>query len=113
MDQDYRDRTAKSIFTMENHVCYLQEVKLGKPVRVTAQLLDHDAKRARVFYAMFHGETGDLLATSEQLLMCIDMKRPTSAPFPSEIASRVRAIRTAHAALATPQQAGRSVGIRR
>jgi acyl-CoA thioester hydrolase len=41
------------------------------------------------------------------------MAGPKVAPFPADIAERIAAMRAAHAALAMPERAGRSIGIRR
>jgi acyl-CoA thioester hydrolase len=66
-----------------------------------------------VFHEMRHGETGDLLATAEQMLVHVDMAAGRSSDMPSEVASRIAAIRETHAALPTPDVVGKPMGIRR
>ena len=110
-DAGYRARSNTSIYTLETHVMYLQEVSEGEEVRVKTQLLGYDAKRYHLFHSMYHGGSGDLLATGEHMLVHVDMGGPKSAPFPPEIADRLAAIRAAHAGLAVPDQAGRAIAL--
>ncbi len=101
-----------TIYTAEVHVCYVQELHLGDRVTVRFQLLDHDEKRLRAYQEIRHAD-GWLAATSESLSLHVDMAGPKVAPFPADIAERIAAMRAAHAALAMPERAGRSIGIRR
>nr|RAW02528.1 thioesterase [Aerococcus urinae] len=110
---DYTQKGEGSAFTAEVHVCYIEELLEGDPVRVTYQLLDGDAKRIHVFGHMYHAEKGYLAATSEQMCIHVDMKTRRVAPFPSEIESRVARMLEAHRTLPRPEQAGRIIGIRR
>ena len=63
-----------SCFTMEAHITYLQEVKLGDRLRIEFQLLDWDSKRLHYFERMYHAGDGYLAATSEQICMHVDMR---------------------------------------
>ncbi|UCH73114.1 MAG: thioesterase family protein [Rhodospirillales bacterium] len=112
-DAAYRARTNSSIYTLETHVMYLREVSEGEPVRIETRLLGRDEKRYRLFHAMYHGDSGDLLATGEHMLLHVDMSGPRSAPFPPEIADRLMAIEAAHAHLPAPEQAGRRIAFPR
>jgi acyl-CoA thioesterase FadM len=77
------------------------------------QLLDADSKRVHIFHSMYHGITGELLATGEQMLMHVDMEKGKSCPMPQELQDKLQAILKAHAHLPQPTQAGQSIGIRR
>jgi len=110
--EDYLERTGHSTFSAEFHVCYLRELHLGDQVRVSFQLLDHDAKRFHFFQEMRHVD-GWLAATGEGLGLHIDMSGPRVAPFPPEVESRMAAMLQAHAALGRPERAGRSIAIPR
>jgi acyl-CoA thioester hydrolase len=110
-DAGYRERTNTSIYTLESHVMYLQEVSEGEAVRIETQLLGHDEKRYRLFHGMYHAGSGELLATGEHMLVHVDMNGPKSAPFPPDIAARLAAIRAAHAGLPVPKQAGRAIAL--
>ena len=109
-----RETTRHTIYTMETHVRFLWEVKLGTPLSVTAQVLDLDAKRVRLFLSM-HDKVRDIVvATSEQLLMSIDQTGEAhSAPWLPESARILEGLRNEHAALPMPKDAGRSIAIKR
>ncbi len=110
---DYVKTEGGTSFTMEVHVCYLQELSLGDPVEIRYQLLDVDAKRIHVFGEMFHAETGYLAATSEQLCLHVSMETRRSSPFPEAIQRRIAAVMDEHRPLPRPEQAGRVIGIKR
>lgn len=113
MNSDYRESSGTSLYTLEIHVSYLQEVREGEPLTTTTQLLDLDHKRVHLFHAMYHGEDGMLLATEEVMMLNVDTTKTRSAPFADEVALRLREISEAHADLLAPEQAGRSIAIRR
>lgn len=109
----YVRETNCSHFTLEAHVSYLREVKLGDPLRITWQLLDFDAKRLHFFEEMHHAEEGWLAATSEQLSIHVDLSERRSAPFPAALQDRFRAVLDRHGRLPRPPQAGHVIGIPR
>ncbi len=110
---DYARSGGGSCFTAEIHVNYLSELVLDDPIRVTFQLLDWDAKRLHFFEQMYHAETGELAATSEQLALHVDMSERRASPFPDAAQEQISALMTAHQGLARPQQVGNIIGIRR
>jgi acyl-CoA thioester hydrolase len=98
-----------STMTAECHVRYLREVHLGDPVQVSIRLLGVDEKRVHFFEELRHATEGWLSATSENMGLHIDMSVRKVAPFPPDIAERLRAVADAHAKLPRPDGAGRSV----
>jgi carnitine 3-dehydrogenase len=113
IDETYRDLHGFSFYTVETHIHNLKEVAEGAPMKLDLQLLDADDKRMHIFHSLTHAETGDLLATGEQMLVHVDMAQGRSATMPPWLHERVHAVKAAHAALARPRQAGSSIGIRR
>ena len=111
--ESYIEKQQASTFTLELHATYFRELRLGDPIRTTCQLLDFDDKRAHYFFHMYHGTENYLSATSEQILMHMDMRSRTPAPFPKEILERLTLISNTHSALPWPNQAGSVIGIRR
>ena len=110
---DYVKSEQASAFTLEAHVCYLNEVAEGDPLRITFQLLDFDAKRMHYYQEMFHADENYLAATSEQLSMHIDMKTRRSAPYPTRVTAALETMSAAHRPLGSPERAGRAMGIPR
>lgn len=110
-DNVYRKRTGHTIYTLESHITYLLEVGKGEIVRVETQLLGVDAKRYRLFHAMYHDTGNELLATGEHMLLNVDMAGPKSAPFMDELRARLAVILEVHKGLEVPPQAGRSIAL--
>jgi acyl-CoA thioester hydrolase len=110
---EYAHQKIGMTFVLEAHVTYDREVKEGDPLRITTQILDHDAKRLHYFHAMYHGREGYLAATNELILMNIDYESRRSAPWPDFALDRIERLAAAHAKLPMPKQAGRVIGIPR
>jgi acyl-CoA thioester hydrolase len=108
---DYLAGSGHTTFTAETHVRYLRELRTGDPVRVTIQLLAHDAKRLHYFEQLFHAEEGWLSATSENMTLHVDLNARKTAPFPDPVERRIAAAIKAHAKLPVPDGVGRSIGI--
>ncbi|WP_163557724.1 thioesterase family protein [Halomonas sp. NO4] len=111
LDTAGREHHGYTLYTLETHLCYRREAHEGQTLRVDVTLLDRDAKRLHVFFAL-RDDTDRLLATSEQMLMGIDSEAVRPAPFPAPVAEAVAALPRA-AADAWPELAGRTIGIRR
>ncbi|MGB8000943.1 MAG: thioesterase family protein [Anaerobacillus sp.] len=107
-----RETFAYTIFTLENHICYLKEAHEKEDIYLSIQLIDHDTKRLHVFFKM-KNKNDDLLATSEQMLMGMDTGEGRPAPFPELVSIEIGKLREAHEHLDQPKQVGRQIGIRR
>ncbi|WP_257350838.1 thioesterase family protein [Pseudalkalibacillus decolorationis] len=112
IDEAYRNHYQYSMYTLETHLCYLAEAHEDQLIRIQVQLLDHDSKRLHLFFVMENNE-GESLATSEQMLMGMDMKEGRPAPFPEAIEEKVSELAKANEGVPIPDQAGRKIGIRR
>src|ERR1700728_3759268 len=88
----YMRERGGSTFTAECHVRYLREIHLGDPVQVSILLLAADEKRLHTFEELRHASEGWLSATSENMTIHIDMRARKTAPFPSDIRARVKAL---------------------
>ncbi|MBP6504906.1 MAG: thioesterase family protein [Rhodoferax sp.] len=111
LDDAGRKATGHSMFTLESHINYLQEVKQGKEIAVQTQILGSDAKRLQIYQTMVLAGTGTLLAANEQMLMNIDMSGPRAAPFASTVMARVQMLTVAHRSLPRPKYAGRVIAL--
>jgi carnitine 3-dehydrogenase len=111
IDDAYR-AAGQSFYTVETHINYYREVKEGEPLHFTTQLLGLDDKRLHFFHVMTHGTAGTLLATTEQMLVHVDMRASASAPITPTIHTALRAILAAHQSLPLPQQVGRQMSLK-
>jgi acyl-CoA thioester hydrolase len=107
----YLEQTRHSTFTAEAHIRYLRELRAQDPVRVTFQLLGYDAKRMHYFEQLHHAEEGWLSATSENMVLHVDMIAKKTAPFPDFVAARLARMKAAHAHLPLPEGAGRRIAM--
>ncbi|MDE2435216.1 MAG: thioesterase family protein [Sphingomonadales bacterium] len=110
IDEAYR-AAGHSLFTVQTMLFNLAEAHLGDRLELSLQLLDADAKRLHIFHAMHKAGTGELLATAEQMLLHVDTVAGRAAPMPPDLIERIEAVRTAHASLPRPPQAGRTIAI--
>ena len=108
---EYAQSGQGSCFTMEVHVHYLQELSLGDEVEIHFQLLDFDGKRLHFFEQMYHKQEQFIAATSEQIGMHVDMQTRRSAPFPTDVTTRLQEISAVHSTIEHPPQVGHVIGI--
>jgi acyl-CoA thioester hydrolase len=111
LDDAGRQRTQCSLFTLENHINYLNEVKIGTVVRIETRIVKHDAKRVQLYQEMFLPEGGDPVAAMESMLIHMDMSIRRTAPFRPEVMTVVDAIGEAHRNLPAPKWSGRRIAM--
>jgi acyl-CoA thioester hydrolase len=109
----YLQQRRHSTFAAEVHVRYLRELHGGDPVRVTFQLLGHDAKRMHFFEQLFHAREGWVAATSENMSLHVDMDARKTVPFPADVATRIAKMQASHSMLPRPEAAGRRIAMPR
>jgi len=110
LDAEYRNKTKCTIYTVETHTYFLQELKANSPLRLTTQLLAFDAKRLHVFHHMYQADEGYLAATMEAMLLHVN-DEPRVVAMPPEVLTKAQATLEAHATLPRPPQAGRSINM--
>jgi len=112
MGQNYRDSRRCSAFVVETHVNYQRELVAGDPMRVTTQLLGFDSKRIHCFHRLYHANRGFLSATTELMVIHVDMAERHSTAMPLPVLDRLSALMAAHIQLPQPPQSGRVMGVR-
>jgi len=110
IDETYR-ASRRSFYTVESHINYYREASLGEPLRFTTQILDLDEKRLHLFHAMFHADSGELVSTTEQMLLHVDMGVSAASPIAADVYAALEAVMSAHHDLPPPEQAGRRMAI--
>jgi acyl-CoA thioester hydrolase len=111
LDQAGRERSGHTLYTLECHLNYLAEVKLGAEVEVRTQLVAHDRKRLHVYHALYRPDDEQLLAANEQMLMNIDRQAGRSAPFDDTVLAQVQALQETQSGLPRPIHVGRAIGL--
>ncbi|WP_226454517.1 thioesterase family protein [Pseudomonas sp. AF03-9] len=113
LDSTHREASGHSLFTLELHLNYLHEVKLGADVEVHTQLIAHDTKRLHLYHSL-HPVGGDKeLAGNEQMLLHVDLKGPHATAFSEATLQRLSAICLEQADLPRPALLGRVIGIKK
>jgi acyl-CoA thioester hydrolase len=91
IDPDYRQRTNAGMFAVEHHIRYLSELRESDALAVHAQLIALGAKSLRLRLAMVDPARRRLSAAAEVVSVHIDLGTRRSAPFPDDVAARLRA----------------------
>ncbi|TQN31120.1 acyl-CoA thioester hydrolase [Haloactinospora alba] len=103
LDTAYRQRTGCSLYTVEGHVRYLNEVACGTEVEVVTRVLDVGSKKLRLCHEMWRG--GTLAATEELMALHVDQAQGAAVGFDTATAERLSAM-----VAELPEYAGRSIG---
>ncbi|GGH27357.1 thioesterase [Alsobacter metallidurans] len=111
LGEDYVRERRASYFTAECHVQYKRELRLEDPVRATIQLLDFDEKRLHVYMELRHASEFWLSATSENMMLHVDLDSRKVAPFPADVFASLAIMKAAHSGLPHPEALGRVIGM--
>ena len=104
-DDDYR-AAGHSFYTTETHIAYLREAAENTPLHITTRVLGVDRKRLHIYHEMFRGTDDSLLATTEQMLVHVDMNAARGVAILAEVRAALDAIALAHFTLAPAARAG-------
>jgi acyl-CoA thioester hydrolase len=98
MDAAYRERTRNTLYTVEMHVHFLQEVKKSDIVVVNVRLLGADQKRIHAAFDVAREGDAVVAASAEVMLLHVHQgETVATAPFPSEISDATAALAAASA----------------
>ena len=111
MDKDYRVRTGLGIFTVEERIVYLGELRLGEGFTVHSRLIGLDDKRVIVLHEMWRRRDDKLAAFQETLYLHIDRRVRRAAPLSEELLVNLRPLLAAHAVDALPARVGQPVAL--
>jgi acyl-CoA thioester hydrolase len=82
----YRSANDASLYTVEAHVRYLEEVPAGSELEVRSSIIGATAKLLWIWHELW--VSGRLRATEE--VLGVHVRDGSSAPFPEDVAARVR-----------------------
>ncbi|EJN39423.1 putative thioesterase [Pseudomonas sp. GM84] len=111
LDADSRGQSGQSLFTLEAHINYLHEVKLGTEVWVQTQIVGFDRKRLQVYHSLHRAGFDEALAASEQMLLHVDLAGPKSAPFSERSVELLQGLVDEQQGLLAPQFTGRVIAL--
>jgi len=99
----YRDETGASLYTVEAHVRYLEQVGADEVLEVRSWVVGASRKLLWIWHELWAGET--LRATEEVLGLHVDAT-PASAPLPPEVLRAAERVR-----VAPPTEASRAIRV--
>lgn len=105
-------RCGRSTFAVECHMTYQQELRLGDPYFITAQLLAYNSTGIHQFNRMYHAEEHFLAATAESMTLHVDLGRRRVVDWPDEILANIARLSREQGSLPYPAEAGRRIRIR-
>ena len=108
LSADYRASTGRAMFTVESHIRYLAESRLGDDLAAATLLVSADRKRMRLHTELTRAD-GARIATGEHLYLHVDTAAGAVTELPSDRWSAVRVLALAHACLPRPPHLGRGV----
>lgn len=103
MGADYRATALSSVFTVEVHVRYLDQVGPGSELTVRTTVIGGGGKRLRLWHEL--SSEGRLRATEEVMALHVDTSAGRSSVFPPDVEERILQHRTE-----PPKDAGRAIG---
>jgi len=109
LDADSRGRNGHSLFTLEAHINYLQEVKFDTEVWVQTQIIGFDQKRLHVYHSLHRHGLEEILAASEQLLLHVDIAGPRSTPFSSRTLQGLERVTAQQRDVHKPEHVGKTI----
>jgi acyl-CoA thioester hydrolase len=104
LGEDYRAARDASLFTVEAHVRYLDQVPAGVTLEVRSWVVASTAKLLHVWHEMYAEER--LRATEEVLGVHVDAAAGRSTPFPADVRTLVEAARGP-----VPDASGRAIAL--
>jgi acyl-CoA thioester hydrolase len=114
LDAAYRGRTHCTLYTLELHIHYLQEIKSTDELSVVTSVLDHDAKRIHAACDFLCPRMGGPAASADLMLMHVHQGvKPAGAPFPPEIAARLDSLKISPDEAAARRFGSRKIEIKR
>lgn len=102
LDEAYRKSTGNSLYTVEAHVRYLEEIPAGSDLTVITRVIGADAKRVRVAHELLVADR--LRATEEIMALHVNGEEGRTTPFPDRVRTALESL-----AEAPPEYAGRAI----
>src|SRR5215469_2612565 len=105
----YRRVSNHSMFALEAHVTYQNELRRGEVFEIETRLIDADHKRLHLFHTMTKSATHEPAATIEMMALHVDLAGPRSAPLPDAAFTKIKALLAVQGQLPRPPELGRKI----
>ena len=114
LDAAYRARTGGTLYTVEMHLHYLQEVKQTDTAVVTLRLLGVDSKRIHAALELLRAGHTEVAAAAEVMLLHVRQHegKVASAALPPEVSAALTALTTAAAGMEAGAPGSRRMELR-
>ena len=114
LDAPYRARTGCTLYTVEMHLHYLQEVKAADTAEVLLRILGLDAKRIQVALELTRSGHPGVAASAEVMLLHVRQHDGTvsTAAFPPAVAAALAELKTRSEALPAEAPGSRRMELR-
>jgi len=107
----YSEATKASLFAVEMHTVYLQELREGERVRLRTLVLGADEKRLHFLHEMIRFSDNALAATQELLALHVDLRTRRARAFPPSAKHAIAAAVAAHQGQARAGSFGRAIAL--
>lgn len=113
LDAAYRSATNCTLFTLEQHMHFLHEVKQADQLDVTVRVLAADHKRIHAAFDFYCARYEDPVALGEMMMLHVRQDAtPVSAPFPATIQAALQALVASTSAIPPPGPPSRRIELR-
>jgi acyl-CoA thioester hydrolase len=95
LDGAYRARTRNTLYSLEMHMHWLEEVKADDTLEIDAVVLGADHKRLHIGCDVRVARHPKPVATAEFMLLHVHQgEKPGAAPFPADVEAAIERLRT-------------------
>lgn len=114
LDAAYRRRSHCTLYTVEMHIHYLQEVKQTDTAIVTVRIAGADHKRIHAAFEVLRAGQTPVAAAAEVMLLhvCQGGDAVRTVPFPAEVSAAIAQLQAACAGLAAAGPGSRRMELR-
>ena len=114
IDAAYRARTRNTLYSLEMHMHWLEEVKADDTLEIDAVVLGHDQKRLHLGCDVRIARRPTPVATAEFMLLHVHQgDQPGAAPFPPEIQAAIERLRAEADGAGWPGPRSRELGLKK
>jgi acyl-CoA thioester hydrolase len=114
LDAAYRERTRCTLYTLEQHIHYLHEVKSSDELSVATRVLDFDRKRIHAGCEFNCPRVDGPVAVADLMLLHVHQgDKPASAAFPAEVLKLLESLKLPPDALAAWGPRSRAIELKR